>query len=66
MVDCALLTERGIVFCFLPTGLFQTWKEKLRYLAGNTTIEVGIGTASEHRIYYVRPELILVRYQYGN
>ena len=65
MIDCALLTQKGIVFCLLPTETLQILSEKLHSLDGEITIEVNIGEGSKERIYHVRPEFILVRYYFA-
>ncbi len=58
MVDVALLTERGIVFCFIPQGALQQLRERVKNLKPNQTMMATI--EMKEKSYEVKAENILV------
>lgn len=66
MIDCALLTNKGILFCFLPPKVFQNLTEQVDHLGADIEISFEIKKENgDTRVVTTRPEHILVRYYFG-
>ncbi len=60
MIDTALLTERGIVFCLFPDETIAKLQEAMRRVPNNRRLLLTVSI--DEREHVVKGENILVRY----
>jgi hypothetical protein len=63
MIDVALLTEGGFIFCDIPADVLIRLRERVLQEGGDIVLKVTVckGDGTQERAVWMRPNMILVK-----